>query len=75
MWTAKKTAMPDTYWILDESGGMVAKVESGRTIAALVVTAPEMLVALKLALGAISVECRATRELVERAIAKAEGRE
>lgn len=43
MWNAKKTAMPDTYWILDEKGGMVAKTEFGKEKASLIAAAPELL--------------------------------
>lgn len=45
-WTAKKTAMKDTYWILDSNGGMVAKTELNPADAMLVAAAPELLEAV-----------------------------
>lgn len=54
-----------------ESRGWFGEQEKAN--AALIACAPDMLSALKLALGAISVGCRATRSHIKEVIAKAEG--
>lgn len=74
---SSKAVFEGKHTVTEEADGtwtFCAKGLTGPRSGSVYDAAPDMLVVLRLALGAISMKCSLTREAVEQVIARAEGR-